>query len=144
MIKQNRNGRTEVEHFQGYNILTRRGVRNDSDITFSVIITQPAGSGGYFIKKRYAGLKTSLDAQKAVIKAKYLIINQFRKPMAKNAEHVVLDPKNQKENEAHVICLHCQEKMILVLPMDVTRSADIMKSYSKIHSDCKKPNDAKF
>lgn len=143
MIRQNRHGHTTKEHFQGFDILTRRGVRNGTDITFSVIITQPAGNGGYFIKHRYAGLKTAIDAENAVQKAKYLIINKFRKPMAKNAEHVVLDPNNEKEREAHLICLHCKEKIILVLPMDVGRSGAIMKFFSKTHSTCKKPADAK-
>ena len=88
MIRQNRHGHTTSENYEGYTILIRRGVRNDTDVTFSVIITQPAGQGGYFIKHRYAGLKTAQDAADAVQKAKYLIINKFRKPMAKKTKAV--------------------------------------------------------
>jgi hypothetical protein len=62
--------------------------------------------------------------------------------MGENSKHVVMDPANNNDRQAHCICLHCNEKMILPLPADMGRLGRIMVAFSKIHADCKKPNTA--
>jgi hypothetical protein len=40
-MRQNRRGHTEVIQYKGYEILIRKNVRNDSDISYSIIVTEP-------------------------------------------------------------------------------------------------------
>ena len=55
-IRQNRAGNTSITPYMGYEIQVRRGVRNDSDASYSIIVTQPVG-GGFIIMKRFSNIK---------------------------------------------------------------------------------------
>jgi len=72
-MRQNRNGNTKVIDYLGYEIQIRKGVRNDSDESYSVIVVEPAGGGCCFIKKRYSNLRTPEQEEKAIDKAKKFI-----------------------------------------------------------------------
>lgn len=72
-IKQNRNGHTDIIPYMGYEIQIRKAVRNDSDISYSVIVTEPIHGEGYLIKKRFSNIKTREKEKESIEKAKKFI-----------------------------------------------------------------------
>jgi len=74
-MRQNRNGHTSVIKYKGYDIKVRKGVRNDSDASYSIIITRPIGNDCCLIKKRYANIKTKEKELITIDKAKNFIDN---------------------------------------------------------------------
>lgn len=66
-------GHTETILYKGYEIMIRRKVRNDSDISYSVIVTEPLNNGGYLIKKRFSNIKTKEKELASIEKAKLFV-----------------------------------------------------------------------
>jgi len=61
-----------------YEIVVREAVRNHSDVSYSVIVTETLDAKHYLLIKRYSNIKTKEQEEKAIEKAKIFVNNLLK------------------------------------------------------------------